>query len=138
MLRTLLTERFQMQLHREKKELPVYVLLPGRGTPKLKPPADGDPGLSRNGNAIVFHKFPISRLTFLLTRRMDRPVLDMTGLNDLYDYTIDLSGLPPADPSIGTSIFTAVEEDLGLKLEARSVPVDILVIDQVERVPTEN
>jgi len=138
MLQTLLTERFQMKLHREKKELPVYVLLPGKGAPKLQPPADGDPNLSRNANAVTFHKFPISRLTFLLTRRMDRPVVDMTGLNDLYDFTIDLSGLPPADPSTGPSIFTAVEENLGLKLEARSFPVDILVIDQVERVPTEN
>jgi uncharacterized protein (TIGR03435 family) len=138
MLQTLLTERFQMKLHREKKELPVYVFLPGKGAPKLKAPGEGDPSLSRNANAITFHKFPISRLTFLLTRRMDRPVVDMTGLNGLYDFTVDLSGLPPADPSTSPSIFTAVEEDLGLKLEARSFPVDILMIDQVERVPTEN
>jgi uncharacterized protein (TIGR03435 family) len=138
MLQTLLTERFQMKSHREKKEVPAYVLLPGKGAPKLKPPGEGGPRLSGNAGVTTFHKFPISRLTFLLTRRLNRPVVDMTGLNNLYDFTIDLSGLPPADPSRGPSIFTAVEEDLGLKLEARSVPLDILVIDQVERVPTEN
>ena len=74
---------------------------------------------------------------------MDRPVLDLTGLTGVYDYTIDVSGLnafnpqPPAD-STGPSIFTAVETDLGLKLEPRKAPIQILVIDSASKVPTEN
>src|SRR5258708_5999656 len=94
MLQTLLTERFQMKLHRETKDLSVYVLVPGKGAAKVKDPApDGDPSLSGPPTAVLFHKHPISRLTFLLTRRLDRPVLDKTGLSGIYDFTVDISGL---------------------------------------------
>ena len=144
MLQTLLTERFQLKLHRETRELAVYALIPGKGSAKVKPPApEGEPTLSGSQNAVLFHKFPISRLTFMLSRRMDRPVLDLTGLTGVYDYTIDISGLnafnaqPPADFT-GPSIFTAVETDLGLKLEPRKAPIQIMVIDSASKVPTEN
>ena len=74
-------------------------------------------------------------------RILDRPVLDRTGLPGLYDFTIDASGLPtPTHPEGegGISIFTAVQRDLGLKLEARKEPVSILVIDSVNKNPTAN
>ena len=79
----------------------------------------------------------------MLTRRMDRPVLDMTGLKGVYDFTVDTSGLgfngqPPADPNAGPSIFTAIQDNMGLLLEARKAPLEILVLDHVERIPTEN
>ena len=79
----------------------------------------------------------------MLTRRMGAPVLDMTGLTGIYDFTVDTSGLgfngnSPPNATAGPLIFTAVEENLGLKLEARKAPIDVLVIDHVERVPTEN
>ncbi len=143
MLQTLLIERFQMQLHREKKELPVFVLLPGKGPAKLKAAAPGsEPRLAGSATGASFFSQPLSRFTFMLTRRMAAPVLDMTGLTGIYDFTVDTSGLGPnGNPppnSTGPSIFTAVEQDLGLKLEARKTAVDILVIDHVERVPTEN
>jgi len=145
MLQTLLLERFQMKVHREKRDMQVYVLIPGKGAPKVKEAAaDSQPSISPgpNGSA-TFHKFGLSRLTFLLSRRMDRPVLDQTGLTGLYDYTIDLSGLAEfsgpstAEPS-GSSIFAAVQQDLGLKLEARKQPLDMLVIDSVNKAPIEN
>jgi uncharacterized protein (TIGR03435 family) len=144
MLQTLLVERFQMQVHREKKELPVFVLVPGKGPAKVKVAATGsEPRVAGSATSASFFGQPISRFTFMLTRRMGAPVLDMTGLTGLYDFTVDTSGLgfngnSPANPSAGPSIFTAVEEDLGLKLEARKAPIDTLVIDHVERVPTEN
>src|SRR5437762_9159339 len=144
MLQTLLTERFQMQTHREKRELPVYVLLPEKGPAKVKISAPGsEPRLAGSASAASFFGQPISRFTFMLTRRMGAPVLDMTGLTGIYDFTVDTSGLgfngnSPASPNAGPSIFTAVEENLGLKLEARKAPIDVLVIDHVERVPTEN
>jgi len=144
MLQSLLLERFQMQVHREKREMQAYVLLPGKGPAKVKPAVpDETPSLGPGPNGTAaFHKFPISRLTFLLTRRMDHPVLDLTGLTGLYDYAIDLSGLSeysgPKSDEPGTSIFTAIQQDLGLKLEARKTPIDILVIDSVNKVPIPN
>jgi uncharacterized protein (TIGR03435 family) len=143
MLQTLLTERFQMQVHRKKRELPVYVLLPGKSPAKVKIAAPGgEPRLAGSASS-SFLSQPISRFTFMLTRRMGAPVLDMTGLTGIYDFTVDISGLgfngnPSANPNPGPSIFTAVEENLGLKLEARKAPIDVLVIDHVEKVPTEN
>jgi uncharacterized protein (TIGR03435 family) len=143
MLQTLLTERFQLRLHREPKEFSVYVLTTGKGAPKVKEAADDTPpSLSSGPAGVSFHKQPISRFTFMLTRRTDRPVLDATGLTGLYDFTIDLSGLgfagrPPEDPS-APSVFTTVQRDLNLKLESRKEPIDMLVIDSANKIPIEN
>jgi uncharacterized protein (TIGR03435 family) len=144
MLQTLLVQRFQMKLHRETKELPVYALLPGKGAPKFKEAAaDEETGISGAATGANFQHQPISRFTFLLTRRMDRPVLDLTGLKGFYDFTVDLSGLgfngnPPAVDNDGPSIFTAVQNDLGLKLEARKQPIEIFVLDSASKAPIEN
>jgi uncharacterized protein (TIGR03435 family) len=144
MLQALLTERFQMKLHREKRDTNVYVLLPGKGAAKVKPASPGDPRLGPGAQGYAsFINQPLSRFCFMLTRRMDRPVLNMTGLDGNYDYSVDVSGLgfqgrDLAEGSGGPSIFTAVQNDLGLKLEARKQPVEILIIDAVSKVPTEN
>jgi uncharacterized protein (TIGR03435 family) len=144
MLQTLLTQRFQMKLHRETKELSVYALVPGKGAPKVKEArADEQTGISGGATGANFQHQPISRFTFMLTRRMDRPVLDLTGLAGFYDFTVDLSGLgfngnPPAVDTDGPSIFTAVQNDLGLKLEARKQPIEILVVDSLSKSPIEN
>jgi uncharacterized protein (TIGR03435 family) len=142
MLQTLLVERFQMKVHRETKVLPVYVLLPGKGEANVKEvAADAQPSFGK-GPGATFLAQPISRFTFMLTRRMDRPVLDRTGLKGRYDFTIDLSGLgfngrEPEGPG-GPSVFTTVQRDLGLRLEARKEPIEILVIDSVNKMPIEN
>jgi uncharacterized protein (TIGR03435 family) len=145
MLQALLVERVALKTHRETRDLQVYVLIPGKGAPKVKEPStDGDAGLSGGATGVLFHKQPISRLTFMLSRRMDRPVLDMTGLTGVYDFTLDVSGLanfsglPPSADDPAVSIFTAVQKDLGLKLEATKRPIEVLVIDSVNKVPTEN
>jgi uncharacterized protein (TIGR03435 family) len=147
MLQALLLERFQMKVHRETRAMAAYVLLPGKGPAKVKESApDSDPRIIPGKNGVVtFQHFAISRLTFLLTRRMGQPALNQTGLNGIYDYTIDISGLaefsgPPPNPDAsGMSIFSAVEHDLGLKLEGRKQqPIEVLVIDAVSRVPTAN
>jgi uncharacterized protein (TIGR03435 family) len=147
MLQALLTERLQMKIHRETRELPVYILIPGKGAPKVNEPTPGgEPGITGQGARLLFHREPIARLAFMLSRRTDRPVLDMTGLNGIYDYSLDVSGLaaftgggiPPAEDTPGPSIFTAIQSDLGLRLEARKRPVEMLVIDSANKVPTEN
>ncbi|HLJ49485.1 MAG TPA: TIGR03435 family protein [Bryobacteraceae bacterium] len=140
MLQTLLTDRFQMKLHRETREMPVYVLVRGKGAAKLKPPTTGKQPVAEKLS--FFQNQPISRLTFLLTRRLDRPVLDETGIAGTYDFTVDLSGLnnfnSTAELDDSPSIFTAIQSDLGLKLESRKAPISVLVIDSVNRVPTGN
>jgi len=144
MLQSVLIERFQMKSHRETKELPAYVLLPGRGEAKVKEITDDATPSIGGGtpDAVQFHSQPISRFTFMLTRRLDRPVLDQTGLKGKYDWTIDLSGLgfngrEPEHPG-GPSIFSAIQRDMNLRLESRKEPIEILVIDSVSRNPTAN
>jgi uncharacterized protein (TIGR03435 family) len=146
MLQALLLERFQMKVHRETREMAAYLLLPGKGAAKVKESEpDSQPGLVPNKEGgVTFRHFGLSRLTFLLTRRMDHPVLDQTGLKGIYDYTLDLSGLsefsgPPNPDPNGMSIFAAIQQDLGLKLELRKQqPIDVLVIDAANKVPTAN
>jgi uncharacterized protein (TIGR03435 family) len=146
MLQALLAERFQMKSHFEKRDLNVYALVKGKGEPKLK---KADPnsaqGFGRAGQkqGTSFNNFPLSRLTFLLTRRMDRPALDLTGLTGNFDYVVDLSGLGNKPGSSGydgdgPSVFQAIQEDMGLKLEPRKSPVDVLVIDSLNKVPSAN
>lgn len=141
MLQRLLNERFQMKTHRETKELSVFVLGPGKGPAKLTASTgEGESRLAGGAAGVTFTHQPVSRFTFLLTRRLDRPVLDRTGLPGLYDFTVDISGLPSPGKleGEGVSIFTAVQRDLGLKLEARKEPISILVIDYANKVPIEN
>jgi uncharacterized protein (TIGR03435 family) len=143
MLQTLLLDRFQMKVHRETRDLPAYVLLPGKGEAKVKvAKPDAEPSIAGGPSGASFLSQPISRFTFMLTRRLDRPVLDQTGLTGRYDFTVDLSGLgfngrDPEDTS-APSIFTTVQRDLGLRLEARKEPIGILVIDSASKTPIEN
>jgi len=143
MLQTLLNDRFQIKMHHEPKEFSVYVLTAPKGAPKVKEVTDDSaPSLGGTPAGAVFHKQPISRFTFMLTRRTGRPVLDKTGLTGLYDFTIDLSGLgfngrPPEDPS-APSVFTTVQRDLNMKLEARKEMIDMLVVDSANKEPIEN
>lgn len=141
MLQTLLTERFQMKTHWETKEMQVYTLTRGKDEPKLKP-AVGEPSLGGRGGGPMFHNQPVSRFTFLLTRRMARPVLDETGLTGTYDFTVDLSGLgfngaDAQDPN-APSIFSTVQTDLGLQLKSAKRPVKVLIVDSANKVPIAN
>jgi len=146
MLQALLAERFQMKSHSEKRDLDVYALVKGKGEPKLKkadPNSAPTLGRADQGPGVRFNNFPLSRLTFLLTRRMERPALDLTGLMGNFDYVVDLSGLGDKMGSSGydgdgRSVFQAIQDDMGLKLEPRKYPVDVLVIDSVNKVPSRN
>jgi uncharacterized protein (TIGR03435 family) len=141
MLQNLLIERLQMKVHREKREMSVYALVPGKGPAKVKPAGSGgQPDLSGSATGVKFSSQPLSRLTFLLTRRLGLPVLDETNLPGIYDYTIDISGLPGPDGNDGPgpSIFQAVQADLGLRLESKKEAIEVLVIDSVNKTPTPN
>ena len=149
MIRTLLSDRFHMVSHRETKELPVYALVVGKGGPKMKQSKEeAVPPEFRvfMRKQITAKRAPLEFLTEALAFVMGRPVLDQTGLKGGFDYALewtpdqsqgkgDDEPLPP-DPE-HPSIFVALQEQLGLKLESRKGPVDILIIDRIEKA-TEN
>jgi uncharacterized protein (TIGR03435 family) len=143
MLQNLLKDRLQMKSHFEKKDMQVYLLSRTGGALKVKEgDPNGQPSLSGGADGATFHNQPISRFTFMLTRRLDRPVLDRTNLPGIYDFTVDLSGLGfnggPPEKEDAPTIFTTVQRDLGLKLESKKEPVDVLILDHVEKVPISN
>jgi uncharacterized protein (TIGR03435 family) len=153
MLQALLTDRFKLALHRETKALPVYVLVVGKNGPKFQQ-SDGGGKSSidspANSKAIgAFKKYSMQDLASLLSRQkmVNGLVLDETGLTGTFDFTLDFTSYVPRDPKdmkdfksdgVRFAIFSAVQEQLGLKLEAKKRPVSILVIDHAERVATEN
>jgi uncharacterized protein (TIGR03435 family) len=158
MLRKLLSERFQLAFHRESKELPVYALTVAKGGAKLKPsaaPAGTLPELintvypeEKGGVHVLLPARNATMLQFtaMLQRAvLDRAVLDNTGLSGTYDFDLEwtpdenqfASQLPRSVEPTKPSLFAAIQEQLGLRLEATRGPVATLVIDRVER-PSEN
>jgi uncharacterized protein (TIGR03435 family) len=151
MLQSLLAERFHLATHREKRDLPVYALVIGKSGPMLKPPEkpDGPHGVDyRNGGTILLGRnATMEELADALSFRMGRTVTDRTGLKDRFDFRLEFTPdefvaafgeEKSVTPDLnGTNIFTAIQEQLGLKLESGKGPVEMIVIDRVER-PTEN
>jgi len=145
MLQTLLTDRFKLAVHYESKELPVYTLIPLKNGPRLDE-AKADDKLEvtpRNGPAgfeMAFQKMSISGLVNTLANVLGSPVLDGTGLKGLYNFKLHWDRRPPQAPTndgtpsseSGPDLFTALQEQLGLKLEPKKAPEKVLVIDRVE------
>jgi uncharacterized protein (TIGR03435 family) len=153
MLQPLLADRFQLRFHRETKQLPIFALVIAKSGSKLKQSPPADPGgstapqmkMSAHGQ-LTGQRFPISLLAQWLSLQVGRKVLDNTGLTGTYDFTLEWTPDSPASmsagaetpaPDSGPSIFTAIQEQLGLRLESTKGPVETLVIDHVER-PSEN
>ena len=204
MMQNMLAERFKLVIHREKKELPIFELVVGKGGPKFKesedqadavpgaapplpPPSvhkmgsDGFPEMPAGRTMMMMmpgrarmsaYKDTMEALATRLSMQAGRPVTDGTGLKKKYDYTLTFApdgggmgpgmmgagggmamvghaavpaGGPGGGPMAGNAdaeslptLATALQEQLGLKLEAKKGPVDIVVVDKVEKVPTEN
>ena len=163
MFQQILIDRFKMAAHHETRELPIYILTVAKGRSKLKPSAPDDPasttprrrGLMGRPGGITATDAQLSMLIPLLARQLGRPIIDKTGLTGNYDYTLEYTndrgtlpppaGGPPAAPpsappppeQSGPDIFTAIQEQLGLKLESSKGPVEVIVIDHIEK-PSEN
>jgi uncharacterized protein (TIGR03435 family) len=184
MTQSLLGERFGLNVHREKKEMPVYVLLTGKPPLRLKdsvidknapPPTSftstgtgSAQGIAINlgngssfsfaGGKFVGTKTTAAQIAGILERFSDRPVMDLTELKGTYDFEFNVSPeetqtlmihaavaagvqLPPQALRLLESGGNPIEngaEQLGLKIESRKMPVDIIVIDQIQKTPTEN
>jgi uncharacterized protein (TIGR03435 family) len=148
MLRLLLADRFKLAVHREKREMPVYALVAGKNGPKLKesaPDASGVNHLGVNGRnyEVTMPKATMDDVVGGIANSFpDRPVVDRTGLTGTYEvkltYTPDIRSNRTGDPDPSEiSIFTAVQEQLGLRLAPEKAMIEILVVDHVEK-PSEN
>jgi|ERR1017187_5221533 uncharacterized protein (TIGR03435 family) len=141
MLRSMLANRFNLKVHHETRELPVYELVIAKGGFKLQPSKEPENlgGMVTNRGGIYIRGGPIgARFIVGLSDATGRIVIDKTGLTGCYD--IDFKWTPDEDTAAGVSgpsLFTALEEQLGLKLVPAKAPVDVLVVDHVE-MPSEN
>jgi uncharacterized protein (TIGR03435 family) len=142
----LLAERFHLQFHREMKDTPVYVLVVAKGGHKLKEhTSDEQGGLGMRGGSkgieLTSTGSSISLLVSQISNHngVDRIVVDRTGLTGNYDYKLTWgAGLAAApNDSDAVTIFTALQEQLGLRLEPQSAPIELLVVDHIER-PSDN
>jgi uncharacterized protein (TIGR03435 family) len=148
MLQSLLEERFKLALHRETRQVPIYSLTVAKNGPRIHAVTDGQSRTSGAPGRLEAARTTMQKLADLLARMAGTPVVDATGLKGAYDFELEWSPdeslrMPAADPSGsggngGPSIFTALEEQLGLKLAAGKGPVEILVVDHIERIPTAN
>jgi uncharacterized protein (TIGR03435 family) len=195
MMQNLLRERFHLAVHRETKDLPMYVLLVGKNGPKLKESdpaaaaedekaaaegdqprpkvtvgADGFPQVPAEAKlpgsfSLMVSSGELTRIKlFAKHLTMDeladrigiyvhRPAKDLTELQGRYDFTLAFEsdprmpaspagtspdGVPPAPAETGPSIFAALQEQLGLRMEQRKGPVELLIVDTVDKIPTEN
>lgn len=139
-LRGLLRERFHLVSHCESRMVSGYELVAGRGGPKLTiTKGDHFPGFRVNVSAghVEGLNWTMRMLATALSGPAGRPVVDRTGLTGSYDVTL-IYAADMEDASGGPSVFTALRETLGLDMRAGKVPVEVLVIDHVDRVPGEN
>jgi uncharacterized protein (TIGR03435 family) len=145
MLRTFLAEDFKLKTHFEQREQPIYDLVFAKSNPKLKPSDTAERSFRFTPTGVEIHHETMQEFVMFLycpncaRQTADRPVFDKTGLTGYYDFTLNWSPLNIASDAVasGPSIFTALEEQLGLKLQPRKAPVDFLIIDQAER-PEQN
>jgi len=138
MLASLLRDRFQLQVHRETRQLPIYRIEIAKGGPKLAAAQPETPehhwGTRVDRGLIEMRGTDMHNLVFFLTGELHRPFVDATNLKGVYDLKLQWQDdLTPEANAEGLSIMSAVELQLGLKLVAAKGPVEAIVIDHVER-----
>jgi uncharacterized protein (TIGR03435 family) len=142
MLQALLGDRFKLAVHAEKREMPIFALVTAKGGSKLVTTNENGTLTGGRGRInITGADDALAILAFELSWRLGRPVIDQTGLKGRYELTLnwteDDGPSLASNASSGPSLFTAIQEQLGLKLEATKGPVPVLVIDHAEK-PSEN
>ena len=143
MLQNMLAERFGLRIHRETEQRPAYALTVAKDGPKFKPAEQGSTNVRVGGNSIILERGDLVRMTQLLSSALGRPVVDRTGLTGLYDLSLKWDDAPvpeggvtglnaPAAPGNDHgSIFTAIQDQLGLRLDSQRAPVEVIVIDRM-------
>lgn len=148
LVRNLLVDRFKLSVHTETRQVSAFALVVAKGGPKLQESAGPRTYLTGRPGLIEGKQRSIAELVGIITNLLGQPVVDQTGLGALYDlklaWTPDSTPQPPtgdepavaAEPELALS--TALQQQLGLKLESRKIPASVVVVDHVERAPAEN
>jgi uncharacterized protein (TIGR03435 family) len=137
LVRNLLADRFKMTAHREGRRIDAFALVLAKGGPKLVESKGPRTYLTARPGLIEGKQRSIAELARALANVLSEPVANQSGLEAMYD--IKLEWTPDtAEPERGPSLFTAIQEQLGLKLQSQKIAEDVIVVDHIERVPTEN
>jgi bla regulator protein blaR1 len=142
-----LADRFSLLAHKETRELPIYALNADKNGPRADALKESQSygGIGLRSGSMTGVGAPMGVLVSILSNLLQRPVVDRTGLIGMYDFTLKwtpdqaapAAGAPTAEPAEPPSIFTALREQLGLRLDSARGPVEVLVIDRAEK-PSEN
>jgi uncharacterized protein (TIGR03435 family) len=152
MMQALLRERFKLELHLQTKELGAYLLVAGKNGPKFHESTtegEGSIDINQRQLSVSVQRTPVSRLVEMMSNMLRAPVIDMTGLKGRYDLTLNVAQYAAdlaaqgksldsvrADPEAFLSMI--LQEEFGLKLEAKKMPLEVVVIDRAEKSPVEN
>jgi uncharacterized protein (TIGR03435 family) len=143
MLQALLADRFRLAFHREQKEMKALVLTVASSGSKLKPTAEPDakPFRQNSANGTIAKSMPIGEFADFLAGPLQMPVVDHTGLTGKYDFDLDFTPYLPEPgksrdgtrPDTTGILKAALQDELGLKMEAAKTQVEVLVVDRVEK-----
>jgi len=150
MMQTLLADRFKLVFHRETKEMPAYIFTVAKGGHKLMPSeSEGEmeikPTSSKGRMAAMFTHVTLAQMSEMFSSPLQAVVVDETGLKGSYDFTLDMTPFigggdfhPTGIEDVITMIIQAANEQLGIKIEQKKAPAELLIVDHVEKAPVEN
>jgi len=144
MLQSLLVERFKLASHFEERQLPSYLLVVDKKL-RIQPAAGSSGSMSSHNGDVTATEVTMAQLAGFVSRAIGSPVIDQTNVTGTYSFNFSFTreagpgaeARPAADPAGAPTIFDAVR-DLGLKLEERKLPTQVLIVDRMERTPVEN
>jgi uncharacterized protein (TIGR03435 family) len=145
MTQTLLAQRFKLAFHKETKEMPAYVVTVAKGGHRMKPSeGEGEMEVKPTANrmAASFTHVTLAQLAEMISSPLQGVVVDQTGLKGAWDFTLDASTFTMTQPTgiddAINMIIQAVGEQLGIKIDQKKVPAEMLIVDRAERIPVEN
>jgi len=145
MMQTLLAERFKLTFHRETKEMQAYVVTVGKNGHKLKPSeGEGEMEMKPTGKGlqVAFTHVTLSQLSEMASSPLQGVVVDQTGLKGAFDFSLDVSAMAmqtPADreDAIGM-IIQVLNDQIGIKIDQKKVPAEVMIVEHAEKIPVEN
>jgi uncharacterized protein (TIGR03435 family) len=149
MMQKLLADRFKLELHRQTKEVSALILTVGKNGHKLKEvEQEGSPSFQTGRMNLTGKGATVAQLIVFLSAQLRQPIVDQTGLAGRYDYFLDINayiteemrnqgggGPPPEAPTI---VAQALQAQLGLRVDPKKVPLEVLIVDKIEKTPTDN